>query len=205
MIFNGIDSSMGFSAVILAGGNSERMGYPKPWLKSKYNTTFLAGIVAALQRYGIKDIIVVLNEKFATVEWEKELFEIEANAKIIKNYHVEKGRLFSVQLGLKAALSDYVFIHNVDNPFIEYSVLKLLTENLETNGTTIPSFNGKGGHPVVVNAAVKNEIMNNFHCYETLKNILKNFPKKYVNVNSSKILANINTPHDLDLKLNELV
>ncbi len=201
---DGNENAASFSAVVLAGGNSVRMGYPKPWLRYGHST-FLGRIVAVFRQFGIKDVVVVLNEKYAAKRWRKELDEIEPIAAVTINNEAEKGRLFSVKLGLEMANSEFTFIHNVDNPFIEYNILKQLINNLEINGTTIPSFNGRGGHPVIINSVVKNEIVNNCHNYKRLKDVFINFPKKYIPVNSNCILKNINTPQELEANFNELV
>ncbi len=193
-----------YSTIILAGGNAARMNYPKPWLRLDNDITFLAEIVTAFKSFGITDIVVVLNTKFTTKEWSKEFLMIEQNTTIIKNPYPEKGRLFSLQLGLKAIKNNTVFIHNVDNPFIENDVLAQLSNNIENNGITIPSFNNKGGHPVIINESVKNEIINNYKNYKTLKEVFKHFPKKYVEVKNSSILRNINTPEELKKAKNEL-
>lgn len=193
-----------YSAIILAGGHSSRMNYPKPWIKTGH-FTFLGRIVDLFKQFGITDIVVVLNEKFTTQEWNKEIYDIEQNCKLIKNSHPEKGRLYSLQLGLKNTQSDNVFIHNVDSPFLEYKTLQLLTNNMELDGITIPSFQEKGGHPVIINRKVKEEIIFHYNNYNTLKEVFNHFPKKYIEVNSSSILKNINTPQELEEVKHELV
>ena len=190
--------SNAYGLLILAGGNSARMGYPKPWLKTKRNNTFLAEIITVYKQLGVNNITVVLNKEFTTAIWEKEISEIKPNVTIIRNREVNKGRLFSVQLGLKAANSDYVFIQNVDNPYIEKDVLKQLISISEKKEITIPSYKGKGGHPVIINSTVKREIISNYNNYKTLKDVFNHFPKKYVIVNSSTVLVNINTRKDLE-------
>ena len=55
-----------FSAIILAGGNSTRMKFPKPWLKID-TTTFLEKIIKTYQNFGIQKIILIINQKFLDV------------------------------------------------------------------------------------------------------------------------------------------
>lgn len=186
-----------YAAIILAGGHSSRMNYPKPWLK-KGESTFLGKIIAVFKQFGIHEIIVVINEKFTSKEWKNELFDIVQNCKIIKNPHPERGRLYSLQLGLKVTTTDNLFIHNVDNPFIEERVLKLLQDHHAKTGVSIPSFKGKGGHPVIITQAINEELKNNYQNYKTLKEVFSNFPEKYIEVNTNSILKNINTPQELE-------
>ncbi|MCB9363401.1 MAG: NTP transferase domain-containing protein [Flavobacteriales bacterium] len=186
------------AVIILAGGHSSRMGYPKPWLKNDDNVTFLSEIITSYKQFGINEVIVVLNEKFTTREWENELLISSENATIIKNNLVDKGRLHSLQLGLNHSSSDFNIIHNVDNPFVEYKVLAKLLTDIENQEIIIPTYNNKGGHPVIISKNVKNEITNNYNEYSTLKDVFFKFKKKYVDVNSNTILININTPKDLE-------
>ncbi len=204
MKLHSINNNPNYSAIILAGGNSTRMGFPKPWLLKKSNT-FLSEIIKSYKFLGIKNIVVVLNEKFTTSRWENELIEVESNATLIKNYLPNKGRLYSLQLGLKAVKSDLVFIHNVDNPFVEKETLEKLTNHTELNGVTIPIFKEKGGHPVIISKLVKKEIINNYQNYKILKEVFSKFPKKYVEVKSNSILKNINTLQELEACKYELV
>jgi molybdenum cofactor cytidylyltransferase len=197
-MFNIKHRNVRLSAIILAGGNSSRMNYPKPWLKLNHNHTFLSAIISAFKQFGIDDIVVVLNDKFTTNQWTKELLEVREHSTVIPNLHPEKGRLYSLHLGLNKTINNTVFIHNVDNPFVEKEVLQQLSCNIETKGITIPSYQDKGGHPVIINQKVKNEIINNYQHYETLKDIFIGFSKKYIEVNNNSILKNINTPQELE-------
>jgi molybdenum cofactor cytidylyltransferase len=194
------------SLIILAGGRSSRMGHPKPWIKKESGITFLNDIITSYRQFGIDNIIVVLNEEFTQNEWEEDLLAIKKKAIIIKNNQVDKGRLHSLQLGLYHSSSAYNIIHNVDNPFVEYKVLNQLTTNINKNTEIIiPTFNSKGGHPVIVNERVKNEIVNHHQKYNTLKDIFSMFHKNYVAVESISILTNINTPQDLESLIYESV
>lgn len=185
-----------YSTVILAGGNSNRMGFPKPWLIID-NSTFLEKIVRTYRNVGITNIVVVINQLFSSGKWKDNIKLIEEYATIIENQDANNGRLYSIKLGLEnASDSTYSFIYNVDNPFVSESILKELQLNVLSNGVTIPSFNNKGGHPVIINKSVKEEIINNYKNYTTLKNVFSGYEKRYVNVKNHSVLTNINTKED---------
>lgn len=203
MIFPENNSKNACSAVILAGGNSARMGFPKPWLKISSGTTFLSEIIFSFKKAGIKDVVVVINERFTTSKWEEELIRITKNVTIVKNNQPDKGRLFSLQLGLKEVQSSTILIHNVDNPFVEQEVLEQLITSIKSD-ITIPSYKGKGGHPVLINHTVKDEITNNYENYETLKTVFDVFKKEYIDVSTDSILTNINTPQEFEAATREL-
>ena len=179
------------------------MGSPKCWLKIR-DATFLLEIANLYNSNGVKNIVIVLNEKFTGLSWDKEVIEVEKIAFLIKNNSPEKGRLYSLQLGLKAIKSDFVFIHNVDNPFVDNVVLKNLIEHNKLKEIIIPTFNNKGGHPVIINRTIQNEIIENYDSYKTLKEIFSNYSKEYIEVDSKSILKNINTPQELEQMKYEL-
>lgn len=184
------------STIILAGGHSNRMNYPKAWLMYNEQETFLESIINSYQQKGIKPI-VVLNVAFMENSWKPFLERILGKAIVIKNCHPEKGRLYSLALGLnELKTEEAVFIHNVDQPFVESEVINELFKNFEPNGITLPSFNGKNGHPVLIGNPVIKELINHYSEYKTLKDVWKFFPKKRIEVNSKNVLININTPDE---------
>jgi len=186
------------SVIILAGGNSSRMGYPKLWIQNKNGISFLSSIINNYKKCGFSKIVVVINEEFTTIDWKEYFDKIDTHTLIVKNKEQDKGRLHSLYLGLKTIDTDFFYIHNVDNPFVEKEIITLLLEEKITNGVTIPSYREKGGHPVIISNVVKKEIVTNYKNYNTLKEIFSNFPKRYVQVESSSILKNINTPEELE-------
>lgn len=186
------------AAIILAGGNSSRMNYPKAWLMYNNELTFLESIVNSYIEIGIRPI-VVLNEIFTNNQWQPFFESILKKAIVIKNGYPEKGRLYSLVLGLgELTTENALFIHNVDQPFIEKEVLSQLHKNIEPNGITLPCTNGKNGHPVLIGKPIINEIKNHYSDYPTLKDIWKFFPKKKIEVNNENILTNINTPEEYE-------
>ena len=127
-------------------------------------------------------------------------------SKIIKNNEVEKGRLNSVRLGLNALTNkDFVFIQNIDNPFITQKVIEKLFQNKFENGVTVPTLNSKGGHPILINKTIKADIINNFNPSSTLNDVINKFERKNIEVESECILMNINTPEDYKKALNEFL
>jgi len=189
-----IDST--YSALILAGGKSERMGYPKPWLIHENGITYLEHIIKSYYQTGIKQIIVVLNEAFYSAPWLEAIEHVKSFATIVRNPNPEKGRLYSVFLGFQHISTEKILIHNVDNPNVDAVVVETLIE--ESNGVpvTIPTYQGKGGHPVIIDQEVKDEIIRAHETYHSLKDVFGLFEKKYVDVSSSSILANINMPSE---------
>ena len=191
------------SVLILAGGESSRMKFPKPWLKKDYYHTFLSSIIHQYRSLGFINIVVVLNENFAINEWRKNFLVCDKLAKIVLNTSPEKGRLHSIFLGLKGISSPYTLLHNVDNPYVNNEAINSILKNYKDD-ITIPQFEGKGGHPVLFNLKVRKEIIENYHQYGSLKDVFEKFNRNYVNVNSNTIHQNINTPSEYRILMDEV-
>lgn len=58
-----------------------------------------------------------------------------------------------------------------------------------------PVFNGKGGHPLLINKTVAEGILLQDNTQMNLKEFLKSY-RKTNNVSDQKVLININTPED---------
>jgi molybdenum cofactor cytidylyltransferase len=182
MIFN-------CSVIILAGGESLRMGKPKQFLL--YNEiTFLEQIYNVYNSLNISEIIITTNTKYY-IETQKLNLK---NAKIIKNDNPEWGRFHSLFLAANHLKNNYfVFIQNVDNPFVNVEVLKLLFSNIEKNSYCVPIFENKGGHPILISNEIVTQIQNENVKNLNLKEFLKPYNRKNVITNDKNILTNINT------------
>jgi CTP:molybdopterin cytidylyltransferase MocA len=190
------DNSKG--VIILSGGYSSRMNYPKAYLIYK-EKTFLETIVESYVNIGFKNIIVVMNNDFCSNEWNSFLKPIRQHATIIVNNHPERGRLYSLKLAASEMKDvDYCFIQNVDNPFIEEKTIFMLWINRNEKGYATPVFKGKGGHPVLVSKAVIKHILSLVNNEKTLKEALKGFDKRTVETDDKRILININTMDDYE-------
>lgn len=186
------------AVIVLAGGESSRMNFPKPWLIFDKDTTFLESAVNRYSWIGFKKIVISLNKQFFLTPYLGVINNLKSTATFVKNLYPEKGRLYSLYIALKSIDNvAFVLIHNVDSPYIDKKVIKQLYNERLTEGTTIPSFNRKTGHPIIISNVVINEIINNYTKYATLKEVINKFDKKYVEVNDSSILININTPEEL--------
>jgi molybdenum cofactor cytidylyltransferase len=190
--------------LILAGGKSERMVFPKSFLLYE-GKTFLKKIVEEYVNSGVKNICVVINEEFCKGEYEKYIDEIKSKAIIIKNIDSELGRFHSVKLGLKKMLNlDFCFIQNIDNPFVNKKLIESLMESRNSVGYTSPIYLGRKGHPILVSKKIIQHLNDLPDRNFNLKNILSGFPKSEVEVDNDSILININTPGDYKEHIEEI-
>ncbi len=182
--------------LILAGGKSERMIFPKAYLLFD-GKTFLKKIVDEYYAAGIKNIYVVINHEFGKGEWVKHIEELNSRAVIIKNLNPDFGRFHSLKLGLKNMQHlESCFIQNIDNPFVSAELIESLLEKKNPLGYTSPIYNGRKGHPILVSKIIMHHLNGLPDENYNLKNILAPFPKSLAAVDNGSILININTPDD---------
>lgn len=195
-----------FAVLILAGGHSSRMKSPKPWLKLPEGHTFLEQIVNLYFDCGIREILVVLNTEFHDSARQEVIDFVQSKANILLNDQVDSGRMYSIKLGVKELnFADFVFVHNVDNPFIFPEQIIGLKENYFSKGYTKPTFRGKGGHPVLISKSIVEYILNHSGEDKTLKEILQLFPTKKIEFATPNILININTESDYKAAISEFL
>jgi molybdenum cofactor cytidylyltransferase len=181
------------SVIILAGGKSSRMAYPKPYLKAD-GMTFIEKISGAYIDAGFHNVVAVLYSKFCKGEWVSNYEKCKAKFIVVENSNPELGRFYSLQLGLKEiGDSEFCFIQNVDNPFVGNDVIDKLWENRDTKGYTSPVFKGERGHPILISRYIMDQISNTENTDISLKNYLANYSKNEVEVDDDLILRNINT------------
>lgn len=182
-----------FSAIILAAGKSERLGFPKLSLDFDNKISFIEHIAWEYEEFGCKEIVVVVNDIGKRCIEEKQL-RFPNNTKILINEHPEWHRFHSLKLGAKALKNNYpVFIHNVDNPFVNDDVLGQILNCSDKSDYISPEYEGKGGHPFLIsNNIIKDlKLINQDQMH--LKEFLNQYSRLRIPVSDEKVLVNINT------------
>jgi molybdenum cofactor cytidylyltransferase len=136
------------TAVILAAGDSRRMGYPKALLPLG-DGTFLSHILAILRGVGLSDIRVTLGIHEARI---RSVLSREPVRAVI-NPSPERGQFSSMRLALEGLPQDCrgCLIWPVDQPLIPPVLIRdLLTLFLESEAElAMPCFEGNPGHPAI--------------------------------------------------------
>ena len=146
------------SAIILAAGESNRMGQPKQ-LMSFGQSTVLEQAVDNLLNSAVSETVVVLGHRAEEVRK-----AIAAKpVKIAKNPDYQQGMSTSIIAGLNLIDSgaQAVMVALGDQPFVDSQTINNLIEAFvaHNKGIAIPVYQGRRGHPVIFAIKYKDKLL----------------------------------------------
>jgi len=178
------------AVIIIAGGHSLRMGFPKLLLPFTETETFIEQIVKVYRHITNQIVLVVNNEVYE--KWRSFFNTRLPGIRIIPNPNPDYGRTHSIKLGLEKTNAANVFIQNCDNPFVKKELLTDMIQAAPENGYVSPRVNNKGGHPVLICGSAIS-ILRNANDVSALKDILSTQNRTDHPTNDTDILVNIDT------------
>jgi molybdenum cofactor cytidylyltransferase len=179
------------ACVILSGGWSSRMGSPKAFLPFDDHRNFLQHIVLQYRSAGISDLVVVVNHTLTA-----QACPMLDCVRVIPNFHPDLGRVYSIKLGLEQlGLADFCFVQQIDNPFVDVSLITKLISHRNNAEYITPDWQGRGGHPIVLSRPVMDSVLKvTSDC--SLRDMLVPFTRFHVPAPDANCLININDPSD---------
>jgi molybdenum cofactor cytidylyltransferase len=184
------------SALILAAGQSKRMGEPKmplPWGE----TTVLGQVISTYMAAGIEDILVITGGDRERVE-----ALVGGSARTAFNPNYAKGEMLSsIQSGLAvlSAETRAVLIGLGDQPQVRARSVQLVLEAYRESGAAlvVPSYQMRRGHPWLVARPHWDE-MRGMGSSQSPRDFLNRHAKdiRYVEVDDPGILKDLDTPAD---------
>ena len=206
------------AALLLAAGESRRMGQLKALLPWK-GSTLLAHQILALSGAGICRIVVVLGHRFEELQSElARLPEVKDSPESadpkgrvevgwVVNPDYLQGKTTSIKAGLKA-LEPYqpesLLILNVDQPRSTETLDYLLRQHRTASALiTIPYHRGKSGHPIILDAALLGELDRIDEATQGMRAVVQRhqeFTQK-VEVDTPEVLWDLNTPEQYQAAL----
>lgn len=201
------------TALLLAAGESARMGTPKALLEWG-GRPLLGHQLSVLQRSRVDDCIVVLGREAARLGGLVQPFLRRPGwkARAVVNPRPADGRSSSIRAGL-AALMDppgAILIAAVDQPLERELVDALLAEGtrewsvpsdgLPSRRIVIPTFDGRRGHPPLFHGSLFPELLGVSEETEGLRRVVRRIPERVLEVpwRRSGILLNLNTPSEYE-------
>ncbi|MEC9378267.1 MAG: nucleotidyltransferase family protein [Candidatus Latescibacterota bacterium] len=187
-------STQSVEAVVLAAGRSSRMGRPKQLLPLPGGNAVIERVVGNVAPF-VSDVVVVVGHVPGQVAAMAE----RAGARIAINPQVDRGMLSSVQAGI-AALHEAttgILLCLGDQPEVdERTIVPVLDAATETS-LVIPTFEGKGGHPVYIAQTFFEEIRSlAFDAPEGLRSVVRGHPQDTTQVE----LTRPDLLHDMDTR-----
>lgn len=197
-------------ALLLAAGESERMGAPKALL-DWHGQPLLSHQLQQIQKSRLKECVVVLGRDAARLEglvnapmrpgWK---------ARSVYNPRYSDGKCASIEAGLAAIRTppEGILIASVDQP-LHARLLNALLRSAEAEWDRcaaagrrtiiVPSFHGRPGHPALFCASLFGELLG--ICEETrgLKAVVRKDPDRVLHLpwDDAGVLLNLNAPLDL--------
>jgi molybdenum cofactor cytidylyltransferase len=144
--------------VILAAGDSSRMGYPKALLPLG-DEIFLNAVLRKIEKLGLPVPVVVLGRDAARIQ---PMIE-EHRTRILLNQAPDRGQLSSIQLALADVDPHFIgcLIWPVDQPGVPESIVGDLVELFLSSGAmmALPRCGDKKGHPAIFHRSLFKELM----------------------------------------------
>jgi molybdenum cofactor cytidylyltransferase len=199
--------ALSFAGLILAAGESSRMGRDKallPWPPksddvSPSDETFLSAAIRSL--YEQTDfVLVVVGKNQATLA----PVIYARGASLVANPDPSRGQFSSLQLGLQEVLNrgrDAAMIALVDRPPLSVASLKTLRQAFDQTDenvwAVVPEFDGKHGHPYLVGREMIEAFLR-MPPNSTARDVEHAHQQhiQYIHVDDPLVAVNINTPEE---------
>jgi molybdenum cofactor cytidylyltransferase len=187
-----------FEAILLAAGESRRMGYPKPLLKLG-SRTFIEILAAAMLQSVARLIVVVGAHRDAV----RGAIPADPRILVIENPDFFKGQLSSIkaalpQVGAEAAGA---LIHLADHPMVRAETFAAVVDSYWRVGKpiAIARHQGRRGHPVLFAREMFVELAAAPED-QGARAVVAADPSRvaYVDVDDPGVLTDLDTPEDLE-------
>jgi len=143
------------TAILLAAGRSSRMGAFKPLLPFG-NKTVIECCIDYLREGGVEEILVVLGHRAGDIRQQV------SGVKFALNPDPDSPMGASIAAGVRElpATAGAALIALVDHPAVPPTVVGTLLESWKHGARlVIPTWEGRGGHPVLVDLSFKPELL----------------------------------------------
>jgi molybdenum cofactor cytidylyltransferase len=191
-------------AIILAAGESKRMGFPKMFLVFN-GRTMIETVIANIYESAVYNTMVVLGAE------KDSLIELIGKSRVLFCYNdnYKEGMLSSVKCGFRNLPSDYgaVLVFQGDQPFITPKAINAVIKayKFSGKGIVIPTCQNKRGHPLLIDVKYRGEIEKLCNS-KGLRSLAEKFSDDVLEVDTdeSGILRDFDTFEEYEMKINQI-
>ena len=176
------------------------MGRPKALLPWR-GTTLLAHQLDALLAGGADRVVVVLGHRPEDLQ---PIVQERSGVTGVINPAYAQGKTTSIKAGLSALGSPEpgtILLLNVDQPRSPDTIRQLLRHHVESKGLiTIPTYAGRGGHPIAVDSALLPELQGISEETLGIKSVVRAHQDATFRVEMAiaEVLLDLNTPEEYE-------
>jgi molybdenum cofactor cytidylyltransferase len=190
--------------IILAAGDSTRMGSPKATLAMPDGLTFVTRIVRTLREAGVTDLVIVTGRHHDAVVDTITQQRFTITPRIVRNPDPSRGQLSSLLVGMDAVVTrstEGVLMTLVDVPLIRVSTVTAVIAAWHDARAPIvrPAIGDRHGHPVIFDRAVLDELRR-APIDAGAKSVVRAHEAEIVNVpvEDEGCLTDVDTPSDYE-------
>jgi molybdenum cofactor cytidylyltransferase len=183
--------------IVLAAGESRRMGYPKPLLEIG-GRTFIEQIVETMLAVVPRLVIVIGAHR----EHVRAAIPRDERIAIVENPSYSRGQLSSLKVGLGIVQPDSAgaLVHLGDHPMVRVETFQAIVDSYDRTGKpiVIARHDGRRGHPVIFDRALFGELLSAPE-EEGARHVVNADPSRvaYVDLDDPGINLDLDTPADL--------
>jgi molybdenum cofactor cytidylyltransferase len=184
--------------ILLAAGESRRMGYPKPLLKLG-SRTFIEILVSAMLP-SVARLIVVVGAHAGAV---RGAISFDPRVAVVENPDYLRGQLSSIKAALTHVRPDAagVLIHLADHPMVRADTFAAVIDGYRRSGgrIAIARYQGRRGHPVLFARELFGELAAAPED-QGARVVVAADPARvtYVDVEDAGVVTDLDTPEDLE-------
>ncbi len=193
---------MGVEAILLAAGESSRMGTPKPLLPW-FGKTMVEAQIENLLDGGADRVIVVTGARGDEVE---NAIHKTDSVTVVDNPHYLDGKTTTIRAGLGMVSDDCsaILLLAVDQPRPNWVVRRIVDSHLTNNAiVTSPRYQGHGGHPLAFHPDLLPELREISEEREGVREVMRRHEAEMngVRFDSPIVRIDLNTPEDYERAL----
>ena len=181
------------SAILLAAGQSKRMGDENKLVKNFQGIPLIKHSVRNILASFIGELIIVLGHQKEIIE---KLIDKNKKIKFVFNQDFESGIATSIKTGLNhlSEETEAFFICLGDMPMVNKDIFNLLIKSKNNREIIVPTYKNKQGNPILFSKSMKKKIMT-IEGNVGAKKILELNKDKILNIetNDQSITKNFNT------------